>query len=203
MSQRKGLHSILEIPVFYRLVQWLFYQKKAYDVWYGMVGNFKDKVVLDIGCGPGTETKYFKGSKKYIGVDISSIYIDEAKKNYPNAGDFYCCSIEKIAELPIDNIDIITIKGVFHHLSSDIIQDFLKKIHHKINPEGRIITLDCAFEKNKLLSNFVVGLDRGMHVRSIPDYKSLLTDGYTLDNESKVFQILPPYLRYYMQIKKV
>ena len=203
MAQRKGLHTILEIPFFYNLVQRLFNRKEAYDVWYELVGNPSNKVVLDVGCGPGTETNHFKNSRKYIGVDISKIYIEEAKKNHPDAGEFYCCSIEEISQLPVEGIDIITIKGVFHHLPDDLIRNFLNNILKKMNKGGRIITLDCAFKKGNFFTNLVVGMDRGKYVRSINGYKELIPEGLELESDHLVSQYFPPYLRYYMNIKKV
>ncbi len=49
--------------------------------------NFKDKTVLEIGCGPGGNLSEILASnpKKLIGVDISSQMVKLAKKNLPSS----------------------------------------------------------------------------------------------------------------------
>ena len=202
MSQRKGLYFLLDIPFVYRFAQWLFYHEESYSVWYNLVGNFKNKIVLDIGCGPGTETEYFKGSQKYIGVDISQKYIDEAKSNYSHLGEFHCCSIDEIGKLPLESIDIVTLKGVFHHLPDELVIKFLEQIHSKLSDSGKILTLDGTFIKGKYISNFIVGLDRGKHVRTIDGFKSLVPSNFNISRDELVYQGFPPYQRYYMEITK-
>ena len=81
--QRKGLHSILEFSIIYKLIQSLFYHKKSKDIFFSFIGNFSNKNILDIGCGPGDFSKNFY-SANYFGLDISYDYIRSARKNYGN-----------------------------------------------------------------------------------------------------------------------
>ena len=81
MSQRKGIHNILNIPIIYNFIQKVFYHKKTRKIWNKMVGDLKDKNILDVGCGPGKDSLLYKDSN-YIGIDISKEYIDEAINKY-------------------------------------------------------------------------------------------------------------------------
>ena len=38
--------------------------------------------ILDLGCGPGTSARYFR-SEDYVGIDISSEYLSDARKCNP------------------------------------------------------------------------------------------------------------------------
>ncbi|KAL5340087.1 S-adenosyl-L-methionine-dependent methyltransferase [Aspergillus crustosus] len=73
---------------------------------------FKDKVVLDVGCGTGILSMFCAkaGARKVISVDNSNI-IDRAKEIvYENGfGDVITCIRGKIEEvtLPVDKVDII------------------------------------------------------------------------------------------------
>jgi ubiquinone/menaquinone biosynthesis C-methylase UbiE len=119
--------------------------KKTLNAWSTLVGEHENKIILDVGCGPGKDPFFFRKSKKYIGMDISEVYINVAKKYYSNYGDFYCCPIEKIDQLPIKDIDIVVLKGVFHHLPDIIIDEFLIKIKSKMSAKGTICRQKDAY----------------------------------------------------------
>jgi ubiquinone/menaquinone biosynthesis C-methylase UbiE len=68
---------------FYNLIQFLLARKSHQDIQRfleeaGLLSG--QKLILDVGCGPGDQSKYFK--KNYIGIDISPNYISNAKKKY-------------------------------------------------------------------------------------------------------------------------
>ncbi|KAJ5887922.1 hypothetical protein N7495_007963 [Penicillium taxi] len=82
------------------------------DFVYGHKHLFKDKVVLDVGCGTGILSMFCAkaGAKQVISVDNSNI-IDRAKEIvYDNQlGDVITCIRGKIEEvtLPVEKVDII------------------------------------------------------------------------------------------------
>ena len=200
MSQRKGLYSILEIPLMYEIVQKVFTHNETMNTWFKMVENHKDKVVLDIGCGPGKDSQYFGKSKKYVGLDLSEKYIESAKKNYASLGEFYCLSVEEIEEMPIEEVDIVIMKGVFHHLSDGTVSDFLERIKQKLSNDGKIFSIDPMFIVRQNVSNFIVSLDRGMFVRSDADLLKLLSKHMQVESKNIIKQSFPPYQRILLQL---
>ncbi len=82
-----------------------------------LLGNVKDKKILDLGCGPGFYAKYLvmKGAK-VKGIDISEKEIEIAKKEVPTV-EFLVGDIEK---LPYKNseFDIVLAALVLGHLKS-------------------------------------------------------------------------------------
>lgn len=79
--------------------------------------NFKNKIVLDIGCGFGDYYNYLNINnikiKKYIGFDINSDLISEAKKTYQN--DISTFEVENILNTKKTNIaDIGIMFGVLN-----------------------------------------------------------------------------------------
>ena len=48
MSQRKGLYRLLEIPLFYNFVQWIFLHKETRSAWYTLLKDHENKIILDV-----------------------------------------------------------------------------------------------------------------------------------------------------------
>lgn len=199
MAQRSGFHNILNIPVVYNTVQKLFFHKKSIDLWKKLVGESKGVTILDIGCGPGKESMKFKDSN-YIGIDISEDYIREAKLKYGSSGNFYTLSIDDIEKLPSQNIDIVVLKGVLHHLNDSQIFEFLNKIESKLSPDAKIIASDPVYTLHQNpISKTIISMDRGKNVRTDEGYRQLAKGSkFSVVYSEVIKQKFPPYQRHFM-----
>ena len=79
---------------------------------------FRNKTVLDMGCGPAISitrvvSEKILSSCKYIGVDISNKMISFAKKNIPH-GSFIISDVSKDIHLD-KSIDTLLSLGALHH----------------------------------------------------------------------------------------
>lgn len=82
-----------------------------------LIGNVKNKNVLDLGCGPGIHAKILtKKGAKVIGIDNSNVSIEIAKKESPKS-KFFVGDIEK---LPFNSkkFDIVFSAMVIGHLKN-------------------------------------------------------------------------------------
>jgi SAM-dependent methyltransferase len=82
--------------------------------------KWKNKKVLEIGCGIGTDAQSFaEAGAIYTGVDLSKESIKLAKQRFKIfnlSGDFYEVTDEKITNIvPIQEYDLIYSFGVIHH----------------------------------------------------------------------------------------
>ena len=82
--------------------------------------SWKDKNVLEIGCGLGTMAINFaKSGATYTGVELSEESLKIAKKRfevYGHSGDFYLGNAEELTSLvPKKKYDLIYSFGVIHH----------------------------------------------------------------------------------------
>ena len=71
---------LLEQSSVYRLWQMPFADQKFAPI---LAHNDLGRVqrVLDVGCGPGTNAKYFTHTQ-YLGVDINEDYVQDARRRY-------------------------------------------------------------------------------------------------------------------------
>lgn len=104
-----------------------------------MLPDFKDKRVLDLGCGFGWHCMWAQqhGAKKVVGVDISQKMLAKAREMDSTS------SIEYM-ELPIEDIDfpdasfdIVISSLAFHYIAS--FEAIAKKINRVLAPNGAFI----------------------------------------------------------------
>ena len=94
-----------------------------------------DNIVLDVGCGGGTKTKYLidKGLN-VIGIDFSEKMIEIAKREVPKA-EFRVLDLWDIENLK-ENFDGIFIQAVLLHFPKKEIKDILNKTVKKLKIGG-------------------------------------------------------------------
>ena len=205
LNHRGGIYSILKNPIIYELVQWIFRHKKTEKAWHDIIKDHNNKLVLDVGCGPGKTCLDFPKCKKYVGIDISKEYINDAKKNYGNFADFIWMpiqNIEKDLKKTYEKFDIIVIKGVYHHLDSQTITNMLEILKDKLTKNGKIISMDPTYKKGFLISNFIVSLDRGKFVRNPQNLLNLMKQSMKIKKTKTIFQFFPPYQRIIIELVK-
>lgn len=98
--------------------------------------NWKNKTVLDVGCGTGLMADVIAkaGAKKVIGIDFSPDAIAAAKKehSHPNL-DYRVENIKKHR----GNYDIVISLGTLEHMDKPL--EILKLIKKHVNPGGAIV----------------------------------------------------------------
>ena len=193
------LYSLLGKPFFYRLVQWGFDHKKTRSQFRELLGDIKGKKILDVGCGPGDDAEVFKEGT-YIGIDISSNYINEANQSYGHIGQFFCTSIDDINDLNLSCVDVFILKGVLHHLSDTQIKSMMESFENIKNENAIVVTLDPVFFDNQGWCERVLAeMDRGEAVRHQEAYLQLIKPFCTNVETYRTHQFLPPYDRLLMK----
>ncbi|WP_210463517.1 MULTISPECIES: class I SAM-dependent methyltransferase [Rufibacter] len=103
--------------------------------WQAAVGDWTNKIVLDIGCGPGNIYATLKGKPKLlIGVDV-------APKSLELAGELgYLPVLADATHLPFVSgfADIVTLNAALHHCED--MAAILKEAARLVKPGGLIVT---------------------------------------------------------------
>ncbi len=103
--------------------------------WQAAVGNWDDKIVIDIGCGPGNVFAAVGGSPRTIlGIDISHGALQHARQ----IG--YTPLLADAHDLPLIEgcADIVTLNAVLHHC--DDMAQVLAQAARLVRPGGLLIT---------------------------------------------------------------
>lgn len=125
--------------------------------WIGLLkpGDFKDKKVLDAGCGMGRNSywalKY--GAKQLLAFDYDQRSVAAAKKNL---SCFNNCQIEfrNIYELPWQNeFDIAFSIGVIHHLENPYLA--VNNLIKSVRPGGTILIWVYGYQGNQWIVRLV------------------------------------------------
>jgi len=104
-----------------------------------MMPNFKDKRVLDLGCGFGWHCRYAveNGAKSVIGIDISQKMLSEAKNKtkYGNI-EYICMPIEDI-DFPEESFDVVISSLALHYVKS--FEDVLVRVYKCLSKGGDFV----------------------------------------------------------------
>ena len=110
-----------------------------------LLPDFKDKRVLDLGCGYGWHCIYAMehGASSVVGVDISHKMLEVAKEktHFPQV-EYKCCAIEDV-EFPEESFDVILSSLAFHYVAdcNGVQREHNKKLNnglpilHKVPPK--------------------------------------------------------------------
>lgn len=146
--------------------------------------------VLDVGCGFGNLLEFLPKNISYVGIDISQIYINYAKKRYNSRGRFICGDVTKL-DLNREKFDVIFIGSLFHHLPDNDVEKLLKSLLPLIKKEAVVVSADNVYLKNQsLLSRFITSLDRGKYVRDKEGYLDLTKKYFSKVNYKIVTNLL-------------
>jgi len=181
-----SLRGLLELP-------------SVYNLWWKAVGGpswanvlvseyIQPQVgtrILEIGCGPGNIAGYLQQSE-YVGFDISSKYIEIARKRYPRA-QFVCERVGKFSLAAQQSFETVLGIGIVHHLDDFEATQLFQIAYEALKPGGKLITFDGVWtERQSSVARWFLARDRGVHVRNEMEYVGIA---------SRVFANVKPTVR--------
>tara|TARA_B100001173_G_C15817485_1_gene474723 strand:+ start:47 stop:733 length:687 start_codon:yes stop_codon:yes gene_type:complete len=127
--------------------------------------SFKDKVVLDVGCGNGWFSRWAsKNGSQVDAIDPSEGQINDAKsKDYNNKVNFIKAGAENINDLT-NVYNLIFFFNSLHHIPVDIMERSIECCKNKIINTGSILIIEPIAEGN--FHNFVKNIDDETKVRN-------------------------------------
>jgi len=171
MARLTRLNSIMDRTDAYRLWQAPFAEAKLAPVFRHSDGTAIRRV-LDVGCGPGTNTRHFAGCD-YLGVDFNAEYIEYARRRYRR--EFVVADITTYAVPGGHQFDFILVNSLLHHIDSDNVRRILLHLRTLLTDNGYIHILDLVLPPRPSISRLLARWDRGDHPRPLADWRTLLT----------------------------
>jgi SAM-dependent methyltransferase len=128
--------------------------------------------VLDVGCGPGTNSAEFAGLD-YLGVDINPAYIDHARRKY--SGRFEIADVRRDPIPGRGDYDFVLVNSLLHHLDDASVSGLLADVRRYVSSDGHVHVIDLELPERRGIPRTLALGDRGDYPRSLPDWRTLLT----------------------------
>ncbi|MBW3535264.1 MAG: class I SAM-dependent methyltransferase [Gemmatimonadetes bacterium] len=128
--------------------------------------------VLDVGCGPGTNTRHFRETG-YLGIDVNPRYIAHARRTYGR--DFVVADVTRYEVEDAEPFDVILANSFFHHIGDDDTDRILAHLATLLAPAGRLHVLDLVLPHGPSAAYLLARLDRGEHPRPLEAWRELLS----------------------------
>jgi SAM-dependent methyltransferase len=161
--------SMLERTLVYRAWQAPFVRQKFAPV---LAHNPLRHVrrVLDVACGPGTNTKYFANSD-YLGIDINERYIRDARQRHRR--NFLIADVRNYVAPPEDRFDFILVNSFLHHLATKDVVSILVHLRSLLTEDGHIHMLELVLPGKPSIARVLARWDRGLFARPLQEWQTL------------------------------
>jgi len=179
----KSYARLMENTVAYRLWQTPFAEKKLVPL-YAHTDPARARRVLDVGCGPGTNTAHF-ASADYLGIDINPAYIESARQRHGR--EFIVADVTKYNVVPEQRFDLILANSLFHHIDSASTRRILAHLATLLSDDGYVHIFDLVLPARASISRFLARADRGEYPRPLDEWHELFTSAF----EPVVFEPYP------------
>jgi len=172
----QSIRSVLAIPA-------------VYNLWWNVVGGpawakvlvseyLRPRVgarILEIGCGPGTLARFLP-QVEYVGFDVSSKYIEMARKRFPQA-QFVCERVSQFSLAKQQSFDSVLAIGIVHHLDDQEAKQLFQIAHDALKSGGKLITFDGVWTNDQsAVARWLLARDRGEHVRREGEYVKIASE---------------------------
>jgi SAM-dependent methyltransferase len=133
--------------------------------------------LLDVGCGPG-EILRFLPDLRYLGIDVSSEYIDAARRKYGDRAEFQCADVRQ-ADVPSGEFDIVMVMGVIHHLDDEGARSLFELAARALKDDGRFVAIEAVWhEPQHPFARWMNKRDRGANIRREEGYSTLAHESF-------------------------
>jgi SAM-dependent methyltransferase len=166
----KVLRHPMEWPLAYRLWQAPFAERKLRPV-LDVLRQRAPLRVLDIGCGPGTNSHHFTDCE-YLGIDINEQYISTARRRF--GARFEVADAAALNDVDIGGgWDCVLMNSLLHHLSDEQALRLLSALPRLLSATGSAHILDLVLPAQRRLSRALARLDRGDYPRRLAAWRAL------------------------------
>jgi len=162
---------IIEHELPYRLWQAPFAEDKFSPV---LAHNDLQNVrrVLDVGCGPGTNTHHFV-SADYLGLDCNPGYIESARRRHGRnfvVADVTQCQLHKG-----ERFDFILVNSFLHHVNTPDVRRILGQLSGLLAENGHVHILELVLPEELSAARILARIDRGDFPRPLEEWRTMFS----------------------------
>jgi SAM-dependent methyltransferase len=161
--------GILEHSLVYRAWQTPFADQKFAPI---KAHNALHRVrrVLDVACGPGTNTGYFAHSE-YLGIDFNERYIEDARRRHGRK--FVVADVRNYTASPEERFDFVLVNSFLHHLNEQDVVLVLTHLRSLLAEDGHIHMLELVLPEKPCIARSLARWDRGKFARPLDEWRRL------------------------------
>ena len=165
---------LLEQTLVYKAWQAPFAKKKLLPV---LRNNELSKVrrVLDVGCGPGTNTVFF-AKNDYIGVDINEKYIRYARERHGR--ELIVADVRNYDPSANGKFDFVLANSFLHHLPTEDVLGILSRLSALLSEDGHIHILELVMPEGNSIARRLAQWDRGKFARPLAEWRRLFHESF-------------------------
>lgn len=131
--------------------------------------------VLDVGCGPGTNTRHFSSSE-YLGLDWNQSYIEYARQQYRK--EFITTDVCSYVPPGGIRFDFILVNSVLHHIDDENTLGILARLHDLLTEDGHIHILDLVMPEKPSIARLLAQWDRGDFARPLDQWRHIFSENF-------------------------
>jgi len=129
--------------------------------------------VLDVGCGPGTNTSQFE-ENDYLGIDWNERYIGVARKKYNR--EFSVSDVTTLQVSDSEKFDFILVNSLLHHLNMKTTKRLLAHLSTLLTDDGCVHIVELVLPGNFSLPWLLARADRGEFPRPLGEWRTIFTE---------------------------
>lgn len=175
--------TVLEAPLVYRLWQAPWARAKLEPVF-----HYNDlsavRRVLDLGCGPGTNTPHFAHCD-YLGLDINPAYVADARRRH--AREFIAADVCSFTVPKEERFDFILLNSLLHHIDDANAVAILESAKRLLSADGHVHVLDLVLPTEPSAARTLALRDRGDFPRPLEGWREMFASVFA----QVVFQPYP------------
>lgn len=177
------VEGALEHSSVYRLWQAPFAEQKFAPV---LANNDLRRVrrVLDVACGPGTNTQHF-AQVDYLGVDFNPSYIESARRKHKR--DFVVADVRNYRSAPAERFDFILANSFLHHLNTEDVLGILSHLRTLLTEDGHVHALELVMPEERSIARLLAQWDRGDFARPPEEWRTIFSKHF----EPVLFEFYP------------
>jgi SAM-dependent methyltransferase len=163
--------ALLERTLVYRAWQAPFSERKFAPV--RRHNNLAEvRRVLDVGCGPGTNTHHFDGAV-YLGIDINPSYVKSARERFGR--DFRVADVRSYEVDPGARFDFVLVNSFLHHIDTAQVDRILSQVSRLLTEDGHVHILELVLPDERSVARRLAEWDRGDHPRALDEWQRLFS----------------------------
>ncbi|HEY7685999.1 MAG TPA: class I SAM-dependent methyltransferase [Gemmatimonadales bacterium] len=128
--------------------------------------------VLDVGCGPGTNTHHFAHAD-YLGIDFNQRYVESARRRHQRT--FVVADVTTYTVPPSERFDFILANSFLHHVDTPGVERILAQLADLVSEDGHVHILELVLPDHTSVARLLARWDRGDFPRPLAEWRRLFT----------------------------